>query len=285
MNKYPFPPKAVFDVTENNFEQYALALFRWQAVHNAIYRQYLDCLNINVQSVRCLDDIPYLPIDFFKRHRVLSVDAKQIAAIFESSGTTQQYRSKHYIASTVFYHQVCRRIFEQRFDHLTSYHLMALLPSYLERKNASLVSMVDYLMKESQSDQAGFYLDDYARLIRAIGAAQKTGRSVMLIGVTFALLKLAEYAPDLRGVTILETGGMKGMHREMTRAEVYEVLHRRTAAEKIYSEYGMTELLSQAYTDTNGLFCSPAWMRVSTREIDDPMTVQLHGRVGGNQCN
>ena len=275
--------KATFTTTQNSFEQRALTLFYWQAERNSTYRRYLQYLGVDPREISQVSQIPFLPIDLFKRHRVLSVaDDVPIEVVFESSGTTQLVRSQHHVPSVSFYHRVCRQIFEQRFGPLTDFHIVALLPSYLERKNASLVSMVDHFIQRTRSAHSGFYLADYPKLIRTLDHAQSTKRQVMLIGVTFALLQLAErYAPNLREVIVLETGGMKGMRKELTRAEVYQTLRDQTGAQRIYSEYGMTELLSQAYTKSSGRFIAPSWMKIITREVDDPFAQPVEGRVGG----
>lgn len=274
--------ESVFAIPAADFEAKALALFRWQAIRNPTYRAYLKYLRVDVKSVDSLPKIPFLPIEFFKRHRVLSTADEPIEAIFASSGTTGQQRSRHYVTSLSFYHRVCQRIFEQRFGPLSSYHIVALLPSYLERQDASLVSMVDYFIRQSQSSYSGFYLDDFDALVRTLEAAQRSDRRVLLIGVTFALLQLAEtYAPDLSEVTILETGGMKGMRRELVREEVHRILCDQTRAQRIYSEYGMTELLSQAYTSGAGSFVSPPWMRIRIREVNDPRSIMGYAKSGG----
>lgn len=271
----------VFTVTPENFETSALALFRWQAHHNEIYRRYIAALDLDPASVQALSQIPFLPIDFFKRHQVLSTTNHPVEVVFESSGTTGQIRSRHYLTNLAFYQRVSQYIFEQRFGPLSSYHIIALLPSYLERKNASLVAMADYFIRQSDSPYSGFYLDDYESLFRTLAIAQRSERQVLLIGVTFALLTLAEYDPDLTKVAILETGGMKGMQKEMIREEVYGILKNRTGAQQFYSEYGMTELLSQAYSNCPGIFRAPPWMRLLTREIDDPFVVTELERSGG----
>lgn len=274
--------ESLFTLTPNNFADHALALFRWQAAQNETYGSYLRHLGIDPRSIHRVSEIPFLPIDFFKRHRVLSDTDRRVETVFESSGTTGQLRSRHHVQSLSFYHRVCRCIFESRFGPLSSYHILALLPSYLERKNASLVSMVDYFIQQSASTYSGFYLDDYEKLIRTLREAQLSGRRVLLVGVTFALLRLAEtYAPDLRQIIVLETGGMKGMRKEITREEVYDILRKYTKVQEIYSEYGMTELLSQAYTTAPGVFEPPPWMRVIIREINDPFARLGENKLGG----
>ena len=275
--------ESIFTVTAENFEERALAQFRWQAKHNPVYRRYLHELNIDPREVSSTVRIPFLPIDFFKRHRVLSCQDAPVEAVFESSGTTGPLRSRHYVTQLAHYHRVSQRIFEQRFGPLSTYHVLALLPTYLERSNASLVSMVNHFIRQSGSPISGFYLNDYEALLKAIDNAKQTNRQTLLVGVTFALLQLAEhYAPNLSRVLILETGGMKGMRRELTRMEVYRRLREQAGADQISSEYGMTELLSQAYSATSGVFSAPSWMRVLVREINDPFAVGIHSSGGIN---
>ena len=271
----------LFTINADTFEASALALFHWQAQHCVIYRRYIAALGLDPVSVRALHQIPFLPIDFFKRHQILSTIRYPVEAVFESSGTTQLLRSQHHVTHLSYYHRVSQHIFEERFGSLSSYHIMALLPSYLERKNASLVAMADHFIRASGSSYSGFYLNDYEALLRALDSAQRSKRPVILIGVTFALLTLAEHNPDLSRVIVLETGGMKGMRKEMIREEVYAVLKKHTGVRQLYSEYGMTELLSQAYSNRPGAFCPPPWMRILTREIDDPRATAEPGQVGG----
>ncbi len=283
MYQLPHFQEEIFTVTPENFEERALAQFRWQAKHNPIYRRYLHALNINPLEVASTVQIPFLPIDFFKRHRVLSSQNIPVEAVFASSGTTGQLRSQHHVTHLAFYHRLSQRIFEQRFGSLSAYHVLALLPTYLERSNASLVSMVDHFIRQSRSLISGFYLDDYEALLKAVDEAQQSNRPTLLVGVTFALLQLAErYSPDLSRVLLLETGGMKGMRRELTRPEVYQLLQARTGVKQISSEYGMTELLSQAYSAESGVFSAPPWMRVLIREVNDPFAVATSGSGGIN---
>lgn len=271
----------IFTVTPENFEERALALFRWQAVLNPTYRRYLHELDVDPLEITSTTQIPFLPIDFFRRHRVLSCQNIPTEAVFESSGTTGQLRSQHHVTHLAFYHRVSQHIFEQRFGPLSSYHVLALLPTYLERSNASLVSMVDHFIRQSKSPISGFYLNNYESLLQAINEVKQSNRPTLLVGVTFALLQLAErYSPDLSRVLLLETGGMKGMRRELTRPEVYQLLRTQTGVEQISSEYGMTELLSQAYSTASGVFSSPPWMRVLIREVNDPFAVSTRGSGG-----
>jgi hypothetical protein len=203
--------------------------------------------------------------------------------VFESSGTSGQLRSRHHVTSLAFYHRVSQQIFERRFGALSALNVLALLPNYLERNNASLVSMVDHFIRESGSPLSGFYLHNHEALLAMLSKATQRKRPTVLVGVTFALLQLAErYSPDLSQVILLETGGMKGMHRELTRSEVYAVLREKAGAQQIFSEYGMTELLSQAYSGVSETFSAPPWMRVLIRELEDPFAVGTSGAGGIN---
>ena len=272
----------IFALPTNDFEEHALALFRWQAEHNEVYHAYIRQLGIDPEAIGAVEQIPFLPIDFFKRHRILSTPVESVEVVFESSGTTAQVRSQHHVTDLSFYHRVSQHIFEAQFGPLSSYHVVALLPSYLERSNASLVSMVDHFVRQSASPYSGFYLDDYEALLHTIASAQQREGQVLLVGVTFALLRLAEaYAPDLSNIVILETGGMKGMRKEMIREEVYYILQKNTGVQQIHSEYGMTELLSQAYSQQPGTFHPPPWVRVMIREINDPFVETRQGQMGG----
>ncbi|MGB3848589.1 MAG: acyl transferase [Tunicatimonas sp.] len=279
----PHFQKGIFSVTSQNFEARALEQFRWQAVRNPVYRRYLHKLNVDPTAVTAVTQIPFLPIDFFKRHRILSAPDDPVEVVFESSGTTGQLRSQHHVTNLKYYHRVSQHIFEQRFGPLSSLNVLALLPSYLERNNASLVSMVDHFIRQSGSPLSGFYLHDYEALLATLHKATRGNQPTVLIGVTFALLQLAErYSADLSQVMLLETGGMKGMRRELTRAEVYSVLREKTGAKQIFSEYGMTELLSQAYSGASETFRAPPWMRVLIRELDDPFALGTSGSGGIN---
>ncbi|MGB3586221.1 MAG: acyl transferase [Tunicatimonas sp.] len=265
-----------------SFERLALALFHWQAHHNPIYRAYLFYLKVNPNEIDDFKQIPCLPIEFFKYHRVLSGGDSEVVQIFESSGTTNQVRSKHYVPDVAWYHQVCEAIFAQLWGKLQDYHIFALLPSYLERNNASLVSMTDHFIRESQSPYSGFYLNNYQQLIDTVEKARQTKGSVLLLGVTFALLDLAErYSLNWPEVIIMETGGMKGQRQELTRPEVHQILQEKLGIASVASEYGMTELLSQAYAYKLGRFTSPPWLKVIIRDIYDPFTYVKSGKQGG----
>lgn len=271
----------LFQVTSENFTEFALKLFRFQAVNNPIYSKYLHYLQVQPVSVSKVEEIPFLPIGFFKTHQIITPADAVVQTYFESSGTTGQQRSRHYVVDVDFYQRVAQTIFERFYGKLTDYHVFALLPSYLERKHASLVAMANYFITQSQSAYSGFYLKNYGEMIDKIKQA-RSSRKVMLIGVSFALLDLAEqYQPDLQGVIVMETGGMKGKRKEITRDELHQVLTEKLNVDGIHSEYGMTELLSQAYAKKGGIFQTLPWMRILIRDINDPFCIDNRLRSGG----
>jgi len=284
VNAQKFKEK-LFNISVHDFEEQALQLFRWQAQYNLVYQQYIAHLGKDPAAVQAVHEIPFLPINLFKHHRIVSDDFASPAQqwhYFESSGTTGQEPSRHYVADVPFYHHVCRSIFEQEYGSLQEYHIFALLPSYLERQHASLVSMADFFIQGSQSELSGFYLDDYQTLIDHLATARKSERKVLLIGVSFALLELAEnYQPDLQGVIVVETGGMKGRRKEIIREELHQILQQHLNLEQVHAEYGMTELFSQAYAPQRGQFKSPDWMRVYIRDVNDPFCLDYNLRYGG----
>ncbi|MEK6479650.1 acyl transferase [Catalinimonas sp. 4WD22] len=275
----------LFSTNAQNFEEHALALFRWQAKYNSVYRQYLSHLGVKPENINKTTDIPFLPITFFKHHKVITQEVSKDAdayTYFESSGTTGQQRSRHYLKDTEFYLRVCKTIFEKQYGALNEYHIFALLPSYLERQHASLVAMADDFIQQSKSSLSGFYLNNYEELLEKLDQAKQSDRKVLLLGVTFALLELAEkYRPNLKNVVVMETGGMKGRRKEMIRQELHQILKANLQVDHIHAEYGMTELLSQAYANQDGIFQSPPWMRILVRDINDPFSINQHQRYGG----
>ncbi|GAA3929742.1 acyl transferase [Hymenobacter algoricola] len=263
------------------FEPLALQLFRHQAVHCPPYRQWLAALSRRPEAVQRLEDIPFLPIEFFKTHEVRTAPADWAPQeLFLSSGTTLQQRSRHLVRDSQLYRQNAARIFESLYGPLTGYTFLALLPSYLEQGHSSLVAMVDYFARESGQTQPAFFLRDHAALLQALAAAkQDASRRVLLIGVSYALLDLAsDYGPvpELQNLTVLETGGMKGRRREMIREELHAELQQAFGPAGIHSEYGMTELLSQAYSRGDGRFHCPAPLRVLLRDPADPFSVAAY---------
>ena len=266
-------------ISESDFDNHAIDLFRYQAVNNPVYRAYLNHLSVNPAHISTIRDIPFLPIEFFKYHPVKTGNW-QPATTFTSSGTTGLVRSQHHLLNLDFYHRHAQQIFAQQFGPLAGKTIVALLPSYLERQGSSLVSMVDYFIKQSNTPDSGFYLHNLDELVALLQNIRQTDE-VFLFGVTFALLDLAEqYRLDLGPVTVIETGGMKGRREEIIKDELYEILHRRLGVRQIYSEYGMTELLSQVY-GRQGKFPQIRAMRVLIRDINDPFTYLPAGKTGG----
>jgi hypothetical protein len=270
--------QALPELTPATFEAATLALFRHQAAHCPPYAQYLAQLGRNPAAVASLTDIPFLPIEFFKTHEVRTAAAEwQPQEEFLSSGTTLQQRSRHLVREPALYRENAARIFEQYYGPLTGWTFLALLPSYLEQGNSSLVAMVDYFARQSGQAQPAFFLHDHAALRAALAEAKQIpDRRVMLIGVSYALLDFAAAigpAPELQGLTVLETGGMKGRRREMIREELHQELQQAFGPPGIHSEYGMTELLSQAYSLGDGRFHCPPPLRVLLREPSDPFSV------------
>ncbi|WP_428667157.1 acyl transferase [Runella sp.] len=284
----------VKNVTSDSFEDTALAIFRWQAGSNPVYHEYLRHLNCDPEKVQSLTQIPFMPIGFFKKHAVFT-ESPIIQTTFESSGTTGAQTSRHHVADLEWYSDISIKIFEQTYGSLSNCHLLALLPSYLERNNSSLVYMVQQFIAQTNSSVSGFFLHNVDELLITLKnlAPNLDGRTVILWGVTFALLDLAEFSEEkelecLRNIAsliVMETGGMKGRRREMLREEVHEVLTKTFGVKAIHSEYGMTELLSQSYSKGDGIFNTSATMRILLRDINDPRAVfdkpQAGLRYGG----
>lgn len=271
----------IFSINEHNdvlFEQLSLELFQFHARKNETYREFIGHLNINPANVKRLNQIPFIPISLFKRHTVGVFNAPP-DAVFLSSGTTGMERSHHHVADLKLYDKSLFRCFNQFIGNPKEYCILALLPSYLERSNSSLVYMAQRLMKKSGHEDNGFYLDRLTKLSKVLAKNSKNGTKTLLLGVTFGLLELAEKFPqELKNCTIMETGGMKGKRKEMPREEVHEILKSAFGQERIASEYGMTELLSQAYSLGDGVFQTPPWLRVYVREATDPLTVKERGK-------
>ena len=277
-------------VTPGSFDRVALEVFRFQAEHNSVYGDYLRYLRCNPGRVSALHEIPFLPISFFKTHTIATGPGVTAARVFESSGTTGAETSRHYVSDPGLYEQLSVRIFERRYGPLSGFHILALLPSYLERNNSSLVYMVQHFMKLSGSGFSGFYLDDFEALNRKLAGIRQAadGRKVLLIGVTFALLDWADYfekswrtAEGLSDIVVMETGGMKGRRREMLRQEVHDQLREKLGIAAVHSEYGMTEMVSQAYALKEGIFSYSDSLKVLIRDITDPFTLRTDGQTGG----
>jgi hypothetical protein len=258
----------------------ALQLFSYQYANNELYRNYCNALHVDAGKVMAVTDIPFLPISFFKSHQVLTAPAivADAALVFESSGTTGELPSRHYVADKGIYERSLLQGFTEFYGAPDDYAILALLPSYLERGNASLVYMARTLMQASRHADNGFYIDEWAQLRQTISRLEAAGTKTLLLGVTFALLDFAEAHPmPLANTIVMETGGMKGRKTEMTRAEVHAILKSQFGLAEIHSEYGMTELLSQAYSTGGGIFSPTATMQVLVRDINDPLDVTTTG--------
>ena len=267
--------KRVFAASAGNFNVLAIELFQYQYHHNAIYRQYCDALKTDTRSIDTLHKIPFLPISFFKTHEVKTTEFEP-EAIFESSGTTQTGNSKHFVKDTSLYRKSFTSCFEKFYGLAENRCILGLLPAYLERKDSSLVMMVDELIKKSNNSLSDFYLYNHDKLHRTILHNELRKFPTVLIGLTYALLDFAEkYQLQLRHTIIMETGGMKGRREEMTRQQVHGILQQQLGVSLVHSEYGMTELLSQAYSKGDGIFHCPAWMKVLIRDEDDPLHIIL----------
>ena len=271
----------LYSVNDTTFPDIALELFQFQASANPIYRAFIKHLGLSVSEVSSVVQIPYLPISFFKTH-LIQTEQWVPETIFTSSGTTQNGVSRHAVPDLQFYLGHAVKCFEHFFGPVTNYHFLALLPSYLERQGSSLVAMMDYFIRLSNSADSAFYLNDYAGLVEKLGLLKNDSRKTILWGVSFALLDLAEKSRlDLHHCLVFETGGMKGRRREITKNELREVLKVKINVKSLFSEYGMTELLSQAYSKDDKSFICPPWMRVICRDITDPQTKGLLSETGG----
>ncbi len=265
--------KRIFAASSVNFTELAVELFNFQYRYNDVYRNYCNTLNILPSQVDTITKIPFLPVEFFKTHEI-KASYFEPEAIFESSGTTSSVNSRHLVRDTAVYKKSFTACFEKFYGQAKNKCILGLLPSYLERNNSSLVFMVEELIKQSDNNLSGFYLSDYDKLLRTILHNEILKQSTLLIGVTYALLDFAEKHPiQLRNTIVMETGGMKGRREEMTRQQVHSRLQNNLGVSLIHSEYGMTELLSQAYSKGDGIFHCPPWMKVLIREEDDPFAI------------
>jgi len=288
MQEFKSFSKRLETLTFDQFDDFALELAHFQAQHNPVYAAYLAARKISSSSIKKVGDIPFLPIRFFKDTDVFSGPLSQVDLVYSSSGTTGVITSKHHLWSEAFYLDHAQRLFEAQYGSLTDYHVLALLPAYLERPGSSLVSMASHFMDESQSSHSGFYLYNQEELLAKLTLLLEQGRKVLLLGVTFALLDLAESKKHFqRGgdLIVMETGGMKGRRREMIREEVHACLQDFFEVEHIHSEYGMTELLSQAYSKGQGKFTVPSSMRVVLRDINDPFSPSSRAQGGINMID
>ncbi len=263
----------IFNVTEKGFDAMALKIFRYQARENDLYKNYLEVLNKKVEDIHDIRQIPFLPVSFFKTHPVIcGNDLPDL--YFESSGTTGSVNSKHFIRKSELYEQSFQKGIEWFYGDVSEWCILGLLPSYLERKHSSLVYMTDHLIKQSSDKRSGFFLHDHHALMETLLSLEKDKQKTLLIGVTYALLDFGEaYPMQLEHTLVMETGGMKGRKKEITRTEVHAILKERLGIAEVHSEYGMTELFSQAYAKKNGLFETPPWMKILARSEDDPFDI------------
>lgn len=268
-----------------DYEEFALEIFRFQAKNNFVYRKYLESRKIQVSGIRKIDQIPFLPIGFFKNHDVISGGKENLMGFYSSSGTTGVVTSKHYFWNEEFYLNHSLQLFELEYGPVADYHILALLPSYLERKGSSLVRMTDHLIQKSNSEHSGYYLYNHQDLVRKLEVLKDDSRKVLLLGVTFALLDLAESGlkiPLNKNFFVMETGGMKGRRKELIREELHDILKKAFHVEEVHSEYGMTELMSQAYSKGGGKYNLPFTMRVLLRDINDPLSLAFRSQGGIN---
>lgn len=272
----------IFNIqSEKDFETLAFKVFKFQFENNAIYRSFCDLLNIHPSDITSIKDIPFLPIQFFKSHRVLS-NSKPVEKTFSSSGTTGSNISKHLVTDISLYEKSFFKSFEHFYGNIGDYVILALLPSYLEREGSSLIYMVNSLIKQSNHKESGFYLNNLSELKDVLLNLEAVGKKTLLIGVSFALLDLVEAYPfKLKHTIVMETGGMKGRRKELVRSELHIILKQGFGVEHIHSEYGMTELLSQAYSKGNGIFECPNWMEIFTRDPEDALSILDADKNGG----
>jgi len=272
---------SIFSIKKpEEFESIALQVFQYQYAFCEVYKKYCDALKVTISKVNSLEKIPFLPITFFKEMEVISSD-KISEIIFTSSGTTNSITSKHLVADVGVYEESFLKGFHNYYGNIQDLTILALLPNYLEREGSSLIYMVDRLIKETKNDNSGFYLNDLDALIEKLDALEAKGKKTLLIGVSYALLDLIEKRKfNLKHTTVMETGGMKGRRKELIKKELHKLLKAGFGIEKIHSEYGMTELLSQAYSKGGGIFSYPPWMKILTRDTEDPLTL-VHHKTGG----
>tara|TARA_R110002167_G_scaffold261316_3_gene467783 strand:+ start:170 stop:1150 length:981 start_codon:yes stop_codon:yes gene_type:complete len=267
--------------SEAEFEAAALEVYSFQYRNNAVYRSFCDYLRTPGTRIEQITDIPFLPIEFFKSKKIISKD-RNPEVQFTSSGTTGNITSTHFVADVQLYRASYRKGFEHFYGSISDYCILALLPSYLEREGSSLIYMVDDLIKKSGHPSSGFYLDTMDTLAETLVKLDKAETKILLIGVSFALLDLLDsHQFRLKNTIVMETGGMKGRRKEMIREALHAMISQGFGVPLIHSEYGMTELLSQAYSKGNGIFKTPPWMKVVVRDTEDPLSAQAFGKTGG----
>lgn len=275
-------PDQIFALKDNvAFEKAALSVFYHQAKDCAVYNQFIHHLGIESEKITTFRQIPFLPISFFKSHEVISNSAPP-QIVFSSSGTTGQAQSKHVVTDVEVYERSFNQAFEQFYGPIKDTCLLALLPSYLERDGSSLIYMVDSLLRQSEHPKSGYFLHDLHQLYQTLTELKANNQKTILIGVTYALLDFVEqFKIDFPELIVMETGGMKGKRKELVREELHQLLCEGFGISKIHSEYGMTELLSQAYSNGDGIFRCPPWMKILLRDTYDPLTLVAQKQTGG----
>lgn len=270
----------IFNIqNRSEFEETALAVFNFQAENNPVYAEFIGYLGIDPNQVKSIEQIPFLPIRFFKNRRVITGN-REVEKIFTSSGTSGMEQSRHFVTNLDFYRESLNHSFKHFYGDFSDYTIFGLLPSYLERSGSSLIDMVEYWIE--QSGRGGFYLYNHDELYRDLIKNEEEGRKAILIGVSFALIDfVGNYKMNLKNTIVMETGGMKGRKKEITRDELHSILKTGFGVDKIHSEYGMTELLSQAYSTGGTGFVTPPWMKVLIRDTEDPLSYSSVGRTGG----
>lgn len=271
----------IFEINNDaTFNELCLTAFHYQYENIKVYRKFVDSIQVDPKSVEHYSEIPFLPISFFKTHRLIAGESQ---AVFKSSGTTSTLvRSQHFVQDLNIYKTFFTKGFERFYGSTEEYCILALLPSYIENGDSSLVYMADKLIRDSQHKESGFYLNNIHALAEKLKLLDSQGQKILLLGVSYALLDLIEKHPfQLKNTIVMETGGMKGRRKEMIREELHEQLKQGFGLKTIHSEYGMTELLSQAYSKGNGVFETPAWMKILIRDVNDPFGMLPKGQSGG----
>ncbi|OYZ00071.1 MAG: acyl transferase [Sphingobacteriia bacterium 28-36-52] len=273
----PFDINNIFSVNESSFDDLCNTVFQFQYQYNPIYHKWVDLIDSLPTKRKIPQNIPALPISFFKEQRVTTGNWQE-QKVFESSGTTGMVTSRHYLADLAIYEQAFIQGFERQYGSIKNWCVLALLPAYLERENSSLVYMANKMITMSNHTESGFYLYNYAELASKLTELELLGQPTLLLGVTFALLDFsAQFPLQLKHTVVMETGGMKGRGRELTRSELHKTLIGRLGLKNIHAEYGMTELLSQAYSKGMGRYYCPPWMKVFVRKEDDPFELLTEG--------
>lgn len=269
----------LYKINESNFNIKALALFNYQYAHNPIYASYANLVKKTPDTIKTIQEIPFLPVSFYKTEKILTGNTTPTNCFYSSGTTDKSTRSKHYVADLLLYEKTFTEIFLRQYGTISDYIILALLPSYQENQDSSLLYMIEHFIKKTGSKHSAFLSTDYDVFIKNIPIYKTSKKKILIIGVAYALLELAEkFSPDLSDFIVMETGGMKGRRAEMIKSEMHEYLKTAFHSKTIHSEYGMTELLSQAYSKENGIFECPSWMKILVRQVNDPFDIRDAGR-------